>query len=212
MALPDLNRQLIRKRTINVLETKTKINSYEFAGSETMAAILTAGFFNFGRAYLKPGDRIEAFSEVDDPGNSEHAMLKVLTVPSAGNVTVGASNETGLAVATRAVVPTSDGLTTGQLLATDTHITVASANADHIVTLPPIADVPLLKEIWGQNGATAFEMRTPATSNTFINGADADSAESVVAANAAFMVKKVSDTRWVLMTFAGATIAAPAPD
>lgn len=88
MALPDLNRSLIRQSTIPV-EPGLKINTYEFATKEASATILAAGFFNFARAYLQPGDRITAFTEVDAPAAGQKPVrIIVLTVPATGNVTV----------------------------------------------------------------------------------------------------------------------------
>lgn len=87
MTLPDLNRQLIRFGTINVFEGP-KLNFYHYATKSTDAEILTAGHFNFGRNYLKPGDRITAFTEAHLPTDSKDVALKVLTVPATGNVTV----------------------------------------------------------------------------------------------------------------------------
>lgn len=110
------------------------------------------------------------------------------------------------------ITATANGLTTGLIPATAKWIEITSGNADHIITLPAIADVELGAKIEGLNGGTACEMRTPATSNTKINGTDGDSLESVIAANAYICAQKISATGWRLTTQVGATIASPVPD
>lgn len=107
----------------------------------------------------------------------------------------------------RAVTATADGLTTGLLLATDEYVIVTSANADHIVTLPAIATVSPGKVIKLEAGATAFEVRTPASSGTLINNVDGDGTqEAVVAATglATFTAVSAAETGSVagwLMTY-----------
>lgn len=180
------------------------------ATTQSAAVVLTAGYCNDFRTDLQVNDLIDVVSQVETSGVP--MRLKVTAVPAApGNVVVTTDVADEVASA-RAVVPTGDGLTTGLILASDDFIAVTSGGANDIVTLPPIADVPLGKEIWGQNGATACEMRTPATSNTTINNGDADANEAVLAANVAFMVKKVSATNWALLTMVGGAVAAPTPD
>lgn len=208
MTLPDLNRSLIRTCTVPIVPG-TKVNTYKFASTSALAILLADGFFNFARLYLQVGDVIDLIA--GHGGNEELATVRVTAVPASGDVTVAADLDEA-AGAARAVVPTADGLTTGLLLATDTFVSVASADAAHIITLPAIADVALGKEIWGKLGGTACEIRTPATSNTKINGGDADSNESVLAANATFMAKKVAADEWTVLTFVGGALAAPIPD
>jgi hypothetical protein len=87
MALPDKNRSLVRMNTVPV-DPGLELHTYTYATKSTGAQVLTAGYFNFGRGYLKPGDRITAHTEVDAPADSETIWLKVATVPASGNVTV----------------------------------------------------------------------------------------------------------------------------
>jgi len=185
------------------------IQLWGYADAASLAAVLAAGYFNDARARLQVNDLIDVVATAGGAG--EAARLRVTAAPSSGNVLVTAdpAEEGGTA---REVVPTADGLTTGLILSSDSYINVTSAGANDIITLPAIGDVPLGKEIWGKNGATACEMRTPATSNTPINGTDADSTEAVIAANVAFMVKKISATAWALLTLTGGAVAAPTPD
>lgn len=178
--------------------------------TEAPAAVEAAGFFNSAAGRVPKGSIVTAvMSYAGTPVNKEYVIA---SNDGTTVVIAGESNDEALAATPRAVVPTSGGLTTGLILASDTYIAVTSAGANDIVTLPDIATVPLGKEIWGQNGATACEMRTPALSNTTINNGDADSNEGVLAANVAFMVKKISATGWVLLTIVGGAVAAPTPD
>lgn len=87
MALPDLNRSLIRTVTVPIAPG-VKINHYTYGTTATAAAVLTDGHFNFGRSYLKPGDRITVFTQVGVVADSVNIDLKVATVPATGNVTV----------------------------------------------------------------------------------------------------------------------------
>lgn len=203
-------RSLTRVATSPYGTAPAKVNFYAYASADAMATILAPGYFNNARDILKANDIIQVVALATGAG--DHAQVKMASVPSSGNVLVEMANGGEVGGEARAVVPTADGLTTGLLLAADTYVSVASADANHILTLPAIADVPLGKEIWGKNGATACEMRTPATSNTTINNTDADSTEAVIAANVSFMVKKTSTTNWALLTLTGGAVAAPTPD
>lgn len=189
--------------------TNKGVAFYTYATPDAVATLLAAGYFNDAREKLVVNDVIFAVAVAS--GVAELITLVVRTVPSSGDVTVQTDTDEA-AGAARAVVATSGGLTTGLLAADDTFVSVTSADANHIVTAPPIADVALGKEIWGKNGGTAFEMRTPATSNTKINQTDADNTEAVVAANATFMLKKVAADEWTLLTIVAGAVVAPAVD
>lgn len=187
------------------------LNRWAYADTDTLAAMLTAGYFNDLRARAKVNDLME-ITALADTAAGESVLIRFASVPASGNVLVVTEDDQASVGAARAVVPTADGLTTGLILASDQFLAIASAGANDIVTLPAIADVPLGKEIWFKNGATACEMRTPATSNTKINGTDGDSLEAVIAANVAGFVKKVAADEWALLTLTGAAVAAPTPD
>lgn len=177
---------------------------------ESPVAVEAADYFNAAAKRLPKGSRIGAVMS--------HAAVPVArdyVVVSNDGATVVIGGETdgeALAAAARAVVPTANGLTTGLLLATDTNVSVASADANHIITLPAIATVPLGKAIWGKNGATACEMRTPAASTTKINNGQADANEAVIAANVSFFARKTAADNWAVLTMTGGAVAAPTPD
>lgn len=112
-----------------------------------------------------------------------------------------------------AVTATADGLTTGTLaIGGDRWIEVTSSNANNIVIFP--VGYPGLR-IRGWVGANGCEFRTPATSNIFINGVDADNAEAAIPATSMFEMQYVNDTvGWILLAWTelGAVITAIVPD
>lgn len=114
----------------------------------------------------------------------------------------------------RAVVPTSDGLTTGLILTTDVVIEATSANSAHILTLPAIASVPLGWQVKIFLGATACKLATVATSNTKINNGDADGTGTMtVPASSYTLVTKTLADNFVAECFVAAgtrTIPTPA--
>ena len=117
-----------------------------------------------------------------------------------GNVT---GNVTGAAFKSEARTATANGATTGQISAGVTHVAVTSANADHIITLPP--PVPGTK-ITLINGATGYELRSSAPATVGINGGVGANAESAVAANTVVIVECVSATNWIGSTVTAAGV------
>lgn len=96
-------------------------------------------------------------------------------------------------VAPEAVTATADGLTTGQISTAATHVTVTSANADHIVVLPaPVVG----KQIVLHNGATGYELRTTSPTTIAINGGTGAAAESAIPANSTCFMTCVTATAW----------------
>lgn len=88
-----------------------------------------------------------------------------------------------------AVTATSDGTGTGTIPAGTSFVTVTSANADYIVTLP----APVIGTVINlRNGATGYELRSSAPASIAINGGTGAGAESAIAANT--LVKCVCDT------------------
>jgi cytoskeletal protein CcmA (bactofilin family) len=110
--------------------------------------------------------------------------------------------------AARAVTATADGLTTGLILASDTFVTVASANANHIIMLPAAPASMVGKVIRGWIGATACEMRSFGTDST-INGINTKTtAEAALPATGEFTAKVVAAETWLLtyLTELGAAV------
>jgi len=97
-----------------------------------------------------------------------------------------------------AVTATSDGTGTGVIPAGTSFVTVTSASADYIVTLPApvVGNIIYLYET--TNG---FELRSSTPASIAINGGSGAGAESAV--TAATLVKCVctTSTTWVCNTF-----------
>lgn len=212
MALPDLNRSLIRDLTIPI-EPGRKVNTYSYGTKAALATVLTAGHFNFARGYLQAGDVIDIIAGVD--GDADNATALVTSVPATGDVTVAADVETEGGGA-RAVVPTADGLTTGLILPTDKFVEATSADANHILTLPAATAATRGREIWiWVAPATNCELRTPAGTNQTINNVDSDGdAEALLTHTQLYVCRQHLATGWLLqaITALGADAAAIVPD
>ena len=106
---------------------------------------------------------------------------------------------------------TADGLTTGLITAGTQHVTITSADANNIVTLPT-AVAPM--QIRGYVGANGCEIRTPASSNETINNVDADGTqEMALPASSGFIATCYVDGAWIVEVYAAAgTRTIPTPD
>ncbi len=110
------------------------------------------------------------------------------------------------------VTATSDGLTTGLIPGDAQFVTVTSANADYIVTLPAGYIGQIIR---GRVGANGCELRTIASSGDTINNVDSDGTqEAAIPTTVTFMAQKVTATGWILMTWTalGAVATAIVPD
>ena len=95
---------------------------------------------------------------------------------------------------TAARTATADGTGTGQIADGTDFVTVTSANANHIVTLPtptPGTVVAL------RNGATGYELRSSAPASVAINGGSGAGAESAIPANQLTVCVCASATEWL---------------
>lgn len=144
---------------------------------------------------------------VDTDGTAKYAFidtngyLRVHTsIPTAntdGDI-VGASVEARTASA--------DGTGTGQISVDTAFVTVTSAGANNIITLPaPVVG----KVIYLRNAGTGYELRTSAPATIAINGGAGDNAESAIGANVLVRVVCDTATTWVGTNFAtNGTVAA----
>lgn len=186
------------------------VSFYTYSTADAAASVLAAGYFNAVQPRLKANDVIFAMCARDAAG--DFVQMKVTASPSGGTVTVDATDQ-GSAT-NRAVTATADGLTTGLLTSADRVVDVTAANAAHLVTLPPIADVPINHVIRLSVGANGHKLVTPATSNTKINNVDSDgSASMTVPANSITIMTKQAADNWIAECFVAAgtrTIPTPA--
>jgi hypothetical protein len=136
-----------------------------------------------------------------------------VTISNTGVTAIGAGKVTpAMSSQAEAVTATADGLTTGLISVTARHITVASADVNHIVTLPASVVGKILTL---RNGATGYEIRTTAASSIKINDVVSGSTnELAIPATALVTAVCVSATEWVLTAVdkLGAAIAALVPD
>lgn len=89
---------------------------------------------------------------------------------------------------------TADGTGTGQIAAGTDFVTVTSADANNIITLPaPVVGA----EITLQNGATGYELRSSTPASIGINGGVGSAVESAIAANITTRCTCTTATNWV---------------
>jgi len=88
---------------------------------------------------------------------------------------------------------TTDGLTTGIIADTATHVTVTSSSANNIVTLPtPTPGRMLVIDV----GANGFKLQSSAPSTVAINGGSGSTAKSSIAASSTILAICISATAW----------------
>ena len=117
----------------------------------------------------------------------------------------------------RAVVPTSDGLTTGLLYFTDRFVEATSANAAHWLTLPLATAATRGKELWiWVVPSTNCELRTPASADQTINNVACGSSanEALLTHTQLYICRQHLATGWLLQAFTalGAVATAIVPD
>lgn len=101
---------------------------------------------------------------------------------------------------------TADGLTTGTIAAAGRfqHITVTSADANHIIVLPTPTPGTVISLA---NGGTGYELRSSTPASIAINGGSGSNAESAIPASAIAVVWCTSATTWIGLTITGTTLA-----
>lgn len=118
----------------------------------------------------------------------------------------------GVQSSAAAVTSTADGLTTGLIPSGAAVVSVTSADANNIITLPTAVAGTRIMII---TGGTGCEIRTPAASNDTINNVDSDGTnELALAASSTFEAVATSATAWVIRGWnnLGADLAALVPD
>lgn len=118
---------------------------------------------------------------------------------SLNGVTGSVSNITGTSAATMKLSTATATLAGVALSAGSQFVTVTSTDANHIVILPaPVVGT----EIWLQNGATGYELRTSAPATIAINGGKEANAESAIGASVLVRAICTSATTWIASQFA----------
>jgi len=118
----------------------------------------------------------------------------------AGITADGVLLKDGIVGGTTAHTATSDGLLTGQLLGATQFVTVTSASADNIISLPKAADIPIGTKIRGMVNATGFELRAYPSdvASVAINNISGANTEAAIPADTSFTVELISATEWIL--------------
>lgn len=112
----------------------------------------------------------------------------------------------------QAVTATSDGLTTGRIRSDSEFVSLTSASANNIATLP-VGYVGQV--IRGYIGATGCELRTIAGSDATINDVNSDGTnEAAIPATTKIMLTCTGTDEWILeaTTELGAVVTAIVPD
>ena len=133
----------------------------------------------------------------------------------AGITADGVLLKDGIVGGTTAHTATADGLTTGQLLGATQFVTVTSASADNIISLPKAANLPIGTKIRGMVGANGFELRVhPDDATTVKINNVTTNVEAAIPADTSFEVELISATEWILtaVTNLGAVVTAIIPD
>jgi|ETNvirnome_2_300_1030623.scaffolds.fasta_scaffold00052_59 hypothetical protein len=126
------------------------------------------------------------------------AATNAATVGTTLGVTGAATFTAGQQSAAVARTATGDGLTTGIITDGTTYVTVTSASANNIITLPTPTPGNV---VWLNVGANGYELRSSAPSSVAINGGTGAGVESAVGANVLVRCVCTSATTWVCNTF-----------
>ena len=121
----------------------------------------------------------------------------------AGAVSVDSISSAKIQKTATARTATADGTGTGQIAAGTSFVTVTSADANNIITLP----APVIgTEITLRNGGTGYELRTSDPATISINGGAAANAESAIGANVTVVCRCVTATAWVCTNYSTAGV------
>jgi hypothetical protein len=136
-------------------------------------------------------------------GGNTFAGMVATSLTASGTVS-GPNIQTTATAATA----TADGSTTGNLttLGTYSFVSVTSANAAHIITLPASTPGRVVRLYVGANG---YELKSSIPSSIAINGGIGASVSSTVGANVLVIAQCTSATTWVANTYSSTgTVAA----
>lgn len=187
-------------------------NGLAFFGTSVGTPPTTASEFAPGALFVDLDNKLLYMNTGTSASPSWNSVHEIAT----GDIADGAISAAKV-LDTESVTATADGLTTGlisALTSLKTFVTVTSADANHIVTLPAASSANIGAELYLTVTSNGYEIRTPASSNNTINLVDADGGanELAVAANTTVRLTQVSATGWIAETIAATTITVSAPD
>lgn len=188
---------------------------HTYVTDDDRAAIETSNYFDVlwtAQRRVKKGDLLDVVYDIDGtPGHRRY----VITIVSSHVVLTPAGDDLG--GVPRAVVPTSDGLTTGLILDTDSFVEATSGGANNWLTLPLASEATRGREIWiWVVPSTNCELRTPATANQTINNVACGSSanEALLTHSQLYICRQHLATGWLLQAYTalGAVATAIVPD
>lgn len=189
---------LLNKSGAYYIDKTDQAGDIIMAHGTTVPADATAGFA-VGAIFTKSNGAAGARVYINE-GSVASSAFKAVKTSSPGN---------------EAVTATADGLTTGIISETAQHVTVTSAAATNMVTLPSGAAANVGKRLTIWVGANGFELITPAASNATINNVDSDGTNQAdIPANTLSELHLVAVNTWLLRsnTNLGAVATAIIPD
>jgi hypothetical protein len=188
---------------------------HSYVTNDDRAAVETSNYFDalLDPRRVKIGDLLLVSYDVDGtPGFRSYVVnivsSHVVPVPEQGD-DAGAS--------ARAVVPTSDGLTTGLIYDTDKMVVATSAGANNILCLPPATAKTRGREIaiWVVP-STNCELQTHRGSSDTINNVNCGggAVEALLTHTQFYIARQHLDNGWLLQAFTalGAVATAIVPD
>lgn len=114
-----------------------------------------------------------------------------------GNITIGGKVSGVITTA----IATSDGLTTGLLGSSEQYVTVTSASANNIITLPVATSLPIGSVIQGVVVANGFKLQVAVADAAAVKLNNVTtSVKAAIPANVYFKVHLTSATTWMLTT------------
>lgn len=188
---------------------------HSYVTNDDRAALETAEYFDdlLDPRRVKDGDVLLVSHDVDGSPGGRYYLITI----SGGHVVLSPFLVEYAGGTPRAVVPTSDGLTTGLILDGDTFVEATSANAAHILQLPPATAATRGREIliWVKP-STNCELQTASGSGDTINNVDCSggAVEALLTHSQLYICRQHLATGWLLqaITALGAVATAIVPD
>jgi hypothetical protein len=188
---------------------------HTFVTNDDRAAVETSGYFNVlwtGARRVKKGDLLDVVYDIDSTPGHRRYVINIVS-----NVVVLLPAADDLGALPRAVVPTSDGLTTGLILDTDSFVEATSAGANNILCLPKAQPETRGREImiWVVP-STNCELQTFRGSSDTINNVNCGggAVEALLTHTQLYIARQHLATGWLLQAFTalGAVATAIVPD
>lgn len=188
------------------------------------------GFKNPNQSQIVYGKALEDLVATLTDGSSTDfnvslitAITAVISGSAAGTAALTLSagdlvlSDGGISIAAQSVIPNNDSgaASTIDVNAVAVNVNAVTNDANDWIVLPAIADVPVGHEIRiACNAGGNFELRTPASSGTKINGVNSDGTAEYLCVDQEVVVIVKRDTGWIAydITATGGIGTATTPD